>query len=756
MKSIKGWFWRLFVRRAALRQGFIDPVAVLSRLRRFAHPSEVDEPLELIRAGLIFHARGLLNTRAIQHNLDWVWPYWVERQFDPEDVAFIPRAFSLTHVNLAHRNWTATGLPGMPVYPIVDPGGLVTPFYDGWSIDAWIITEDRLHVFPSKQKTSDQSLALAEDRLEIETRHQSGNASLSSVVYVSDDDGQPVCNIQYTGRYTGPAWLAVTLRPANPEGVSLIEKVEQEKDRCTWHINGRRVLQFCEPADRSFSSNYLDGDVLFRLPDGIEKEYSECSTGMATAASLYRMEPGLDRTVNVRVFLAEDETLDRTAKRSVYTSWKEVLSGSARLNVPDRRCMELYDQAVYTLILLSPDDVYPGPYTYKRFWFRDAAFLLNALLCAGFTSQPYRALSRYPGRQKVTGFFHSQDGEWDSNGEALWIMNRYVTITGSKVPDRWLTPIKKGAHWILRKRSDSKPHSAHAGLMPPGFSAEHLGPNDYYYWDNFWSVAGLLSAAELLRRGGDHEEADRLDSESAAYLQRISDTLAECRERLGRPAMPASPYRRLDAGAIGSLSAGYPLQLWPGDDPRLCDTAEFLMKHCFVKGGFFQDMIHSGINAYLTLHIAQILLRSGDPRFMDLVNAVADLASPTGQWPEAIHPRTLGGCMGDGHHAWASAEWVMMLRNMFVREEGRELVIGSGIIRDWQSPGSVLSFGPGLTTFGSIEVEIELRRTDFHVSWEARWHNPPTGIVVAFPGQETVKVEPVSKGEASVRRIRKV
>jgi Zn-finger nucleic acid-binding protein len=38
--------------------------------------------------------------------------------------------------------------------------------------------------------------------------------------------------------------------------------------------------------------------------------------------------------------------------------------------------------------------------------------------------------------------------------------------------------------------------------LPPGFSAEHLGPNDYYYWDNFWALAGLKAAAEMVKRNG--------------------------------------------------------------------------------------------------------------------------------------------------------------------------------------------------------------------------------------------------------------
>ena len=106
-----------------------------------------------------------------------------------------------------------------------------------------------------------------------------------------------------------------------------------------------------------------------------------------------------------------------------------------------------------------------------------------------------------------------------------------------------------------------------------------------------------------------------------------------------------------------------------------------LVERCFHNGGFFQDIIHSGINAYLTLDIAQTLLRAGDPRYRDLIETVARLASPTGQWPEAIHPHTGGGCMGDGQHGWAAAEWVMMIRNLFVREEGRSAGHGFGIVR---------------------------------------------------------------------------
>ncbi|MFN2308298.1 MAG: hypothetical protein ABR553_00975, partial [Gammaproteobacteria bacterium] len=267
-----------------------------------------------------------------------------------------------------------------------------------------------------------------------------------------------------------------------------------------------------------------------------------------------------------------------------------------------------------------------------------------------------------------------------------------------------------------------------------GFSAEHLGPNDYYYWDDFWGIAGLRAAATL---ADDHRET--FAQAAVNFDAAVERSLAGCAQRLGRPAMPASPYRRLDAGAIGSLAFGYPTQLCAPDDPRLLDTVEFLLERCFVHGAFYQDMIHSGLNAYLTLHVAQVLLRAGDPRHLDLMDAVAALASPTGQWPEAIHPRTGGGCMGDGHHVWASAEWLLMIRNCFVREEGPRLILCAGIPSRWLDHGTPIRFGPAPTAFGSVSVCITPNPGHPpRIDWQGAWHRDAPRIEVHLPGYAPV------------------
>ena len=75
-------------------------------------------------------------------------------------------------------------------------------------------------------------------------------------------------------------------------------------------------------------------------------------------------------------------------------------------------------------------------------------------------------------------------------------------MTGTRPKPEWITSIVKAADWIPRKRIKHHKEPRVLGLLPAGFSAEHLGPNDYYYWDDFWGVAGLQAAAWLLEGTG--------------------------------------------------------------------------------------------------------------------------------------------------------------------------------------------------------------------------------------------------------------
>jgi len=742
---IKWLPWRYIISRVARAHGFLDPVVILSNISRFAQPSEVLAPVELLRLAMVLHARGLINSQVIQHNLDWIWPYWVERQFDPRDISFVPRAFSLTHINLTHRDWTAIGLPGFAELPIVDPRGAVTPFFNGWSLDCIIVTEDNRSLIPPRVPEVKQSLT-TEDTVSVTTVSGDNGLSLSAAAEVVLLSGIPFCRLYFAGKSGIRARMAISLRPCNPEGISFVDHVAVLAGGKGWRVNGKRNIYFDDTPSAHIFSDFRGGDVLNDIYGKEERAGIKCGTGLATAAAVFDLDAGERRPVTVTVPLVSEKKREAVRrKRSVtFLDWRTAEEGVCRLDIPEERFKRLFDAAIKTGILHSPKETYAGPYTYKHFWFRDAVYLLQALMCVNLMDRAERIIDVMLTRQTPTGYFYSQRGEWDSNGQVLWVMRRFCELSGTGPKEKWINYIHHAAKWIVRKRFPEKMKAVHAGLMPAGFSAEHFGPNDYYYWDNFWSIAGLEAAAYLLRRAADERRAERFLETASSLNASVKRSLEYAAERTGTHAMPSSPYRRMDSSAVGSLAADYPLKLWEPWNTRVSATVEYLLGNCFIDGGFFHEIAHSGINAYLTLGIAQVLLRGGDGRFAGIMKAIADFASPTGQWPEAINPRTKGGCMGDGQHVWAAAEWIMMIRNCFVREEESEgkLILCSGIIPEWCRDRKEMYFGTAPTSFGDIDIRVATAGTRMTVSFSAEWHDREPLVEVRPRGLEPVTAVP--------------
>ncbi|MDR0306590.1 MAG: hypothetical protein LBI42_07110 [Chitinispirillales bacterium] len=733
--------WKFIIHKVARAQGFVDPIMLLSRFNRFAQPAEVLAPTELLRAGAVMHARGLINSQVIQHNLDWVWPYWAERQFEPIDRSFIPRAFSLTHINLTHRNWTAVGLPGFETMPVIDARGLLMPFFDSWSVDAWIIAADGRKVIPSKLGDALQRIEI-DKGLRVVTESKDQDCSVMSSASVELRNGIPFCCMSVQGLSPVRGHLIISIRPYNMEGISFIHRIRLLPSLKGWEIDGKEVVWLSEKPDISRFANYKDGDVyhwaLSEKPQNLTS--IECDVGMATTFAGFKLSPDTSRQVKIEIPLLRNNASKREffpVTSSAQLLWEESLKASVPVKFAVKNYGKLYDTALRTLILHTPLDSYAGPYTYKRFWFRDAAFIVYSLLIAGLHDRAKRVIERFFHRQESDGYFMSQEGEWDSNGQALWAMAMYCRFTAAPVPQNWLSAVKLAAAWIINKRADSG-----NGLFPAGFSAEHLGPNDHYYWDDFWGIAGLESAEFLLICAGEHPEARKLRHERLQFLRSIKKSLhAVSVNVIHHRAMPASPNRRLDSGSVGSLCAGYPLGIWPCANSRLLATARFLFDKCLINGAFYHDISHSGINPYLSLHIAQVLLGAGDSSFSVIMDAIANLATPAGQWPEAIHPQLQTGCMGDGQHTWAAAEWISMVRNCFIREEGENLFLCGGILPEYLKNNKELSFGPAPTLFGNINVQINKNKENkIQVRWKARWHGKEPNLQIAFPGKEKVKV----------------
>src|SRR6266550_439999 len=280
--GIRTWVLRRAMGRLRITD---DIVRYLSTFQRLGETVEVQLPTEILPIGARTVFRALRTRAAAQLGVDWVWPHWLERQVDPRDPAFVPRGHLPFLANLTNRNWTMVGNVASPWEAIVDPRGLVTPWYDGWSLDWWVGADDRWHV-PSRDTGVRQRLVDAAPIVETRMRVPGGDV-VHRAYAVQADEEYVVVEIENASRL--PVAVALAVRPYNPEGLAVVARIALHDRTVT--VDGRPALLFPRPPSRVAGSTFRRGDsaaAVFRgeatdaLPDPLR-----CEAGLAQAAFLF-------------------------------------------------------------------------------------------------------------------------------------------------------------------------------------------------------------------------------------------------------------------------------------------------------------------------------------------------------------------------------------------------------------------------------------------------------------------------------------
>ena len=751
MPSVREWMLRHLARRFSIGEDILEH---LSTFQRLGEQFEVEAPQEMLPVGARTIARALRTRAAPQIRPDWLWPFWLTRQLDPEDEAFVPRGHLAVMTNLTHRNWTSIGNLWSPWEGIVDPTGLVTPWYDGWSLDWWVEVDGAWH-FPSRDEGISQSLYDG-DKPIVQTRLDTGSGAVIQRAYAQVGAGLPrgwgeLATVEVENRTGAPARVAFALRPYNPEGLAVLSDISVRGTQVTVNDNVLALLLPEEPRATEVST-FKDGDTAETLTRGTARGARDATVhdpaGLATAAFVYDLPVGETVRVAMPILPGEEQRKRRgiierfqrwpevhaelRSAADVARSWEAPLDRGMRVELPDERLQHAVDaNRAYMLLFHDPGSITPGPFTYHRFWFRDAAYQTVALDRWGLHEEAADVLRTFPDRQRADGFYYSQWREWDANGAAIWGLAEHHRLTGDDDLLHATAPsVARGARWITRKRRERRRDAPELhGLLPPGVSAEHLGPFDYYYWDDFWSLRGLQDAAYIGYLTGDLEGAAEAERSYRSLLADVMASIERTSQRLGVRAIPAGPTRAADPGMIGSLAACEPLQILAADDPWITGTADVIRERFCLGDAFFQGISHTGFGTYLTLQLAFVELEAGDARAWDRLTWLLDAATPTYTWPEAIHPQLGGGCMGDGHHGWAAADFLSFIRNLLVREGRDGSILLLGILPDaWYGERVAVRDAP--THRGRVSYTLEWDDDRPVLSWTCE----EPGVTLRAPG----------------------
>ena len=743
---------------------------LLRAASRLGVPGAIPAPPQLLPMGARVLAQGYLNRFAMPLLNGWLLPPWMREQSDPQSPMFTPRSVFNLMVNQTARNWTALGLPGAnhPVESTVDRWGLLIPIPGGPSLDWWVEVEGGNLGLMAASRMADVKQRLQDDLPVIVTAYEADGLRVSSEAWMlALEDGDwaamqvvlfNIADIPLRGTFM------FALRPYNCEGISPVYNLTYEGGTLRTRTSHAGPLTW--PKAESFALSDLRSGDLFQIQTPKSKTQNpKCHDPHGFAHGIlsysFNIEPweeaefialmpvharatwkvGHDFGFQVSGLsdskLKPDPQFYSRAKAETTLKWRALFESGMKIDVPDRHLQASWEaNRAHLLALHDGASITPGPDLYHSFWFRDAAYMVYALSLMGFREAAEQLLQGFVSRQRRDGVFISHHGESDSTGQALWAMSRHLRLYPNAALQReWKPAMERGARWIARALLRSEDL-----LMPPGISSEHLGPPDRYYWDNLWSLAGL--------EGVQAEET----AKSATTLRRTLTTAWEAdKANLQRQALPAAPGRKIDLGMVGTLAAWFPLELLSTEMPELEDTLAALEENTFYDGALFVGTGHSGWGTYLNMRIAGCRLLQNSDKGWEMMKWLLRHASPTYNWPEAIHPRSLGGSAGDGHHGWASAEWLMLVRTLLLREEGGSLIVTPSLPKEWLSTEGEIKVENAPTTFGPISFNMAWGAGGQapHLDIEARWHTPPGRIEWNFPGRENSVLPPDARSAQS-------
>jgi hypothetical protein len=693
-------------------------------------------PAELIDQALELMLSGIGNTLCIHSNRQWIWPYWVEQQQNPGIVDFIPTGVNVVTTNLSHRNWTTIGCLQSKNEAMVDPVGMITTRPFSWSLLPYLVVNKICYAPPKMMPHITQQLSEHEpcgirtnynikEYLEWEfcvwPNVQNEQEWLEWTVKCKNASTQ---NIQFT--------MGMSIRPYNMLTMGPIHNLSYQNQ--SWTINGQNDLFIDYAPSEIRISDRQKGDPM-STPDPFSPHLLTSRSGLLSGVMECQetLPPQADKVWSGRLLIGSRKN---PPKNHHHPSLPENSLPQLHIEWPKKILTEAFISAKRRLHVFDDIDYYtPGSFFYHHHWIRDSAFLMMADLNLGRFDHLEKKVHHWIKQQHRNGMFNSQNGEWDSSGQVLFLVHKITQRTQSQqIAIQYFKAFRKAAMWIIKVRKSTKDDlDIHYGLLPSGISAEHFGPNDHYYWDNFWSLAGLKAWLDMSKSLLSKKEQIWWNNEIESYQKDIQDSMEKVIARFDEGLLPCAPTRRFDSAAIGNLIAIHPLKLFDEKSPWVINNCLQLYKNQVKKGLFYQDIIHTGFNPYLTLQLSTVFMLQHNTRYLKLLESVLHAGGPTMSWPEAIHPNTRGGCMGDGDHGWVLAEVINLLRNIVVIEEQDEIHLGRGIHAKWfkENPKLIVKNAP--IDGGNLSYQLQKTGDGWLWEWSIQASSDPLKIVLWEP-----------------------
>lgn len=651
------------------------------------------------------------------------------------------------------KTWTITGSPGSDKLAFVGPTGGIQPRINSYSVHFFVYDRDQRRLYsPLLHNTHAQSMFLNEHCPNLVWN--ADGIDCAELAFASADACYSECSFVNRSHRTRHISVYVAAVPFTVIGpMQSGYRIMCDINSGSIVVDGKVLLTSAARPTGAGAISADDGnDITGYIRNGLLPTASEANgdgpsgalrfdatlkpkgeIGLQLKMPMVDVKPGRMEHVRPR--------LVRQASSDVSKAWDQRL-GRVRLEVPDQRVMSCWNASLsYLLMLSGGGKPVPGPSKYHSFWVRDAAYIADALYYTGQHESIPPTLKQIRSMQLPSGAFLCKTGdsasELDAQGEAIYALVQHYRRTGdlATLRDAW-PGILASCRYIKSKRLIG------SGVLPASVSAEDLGDGDQqHYWDDFWCVRGLRDAAFVAGKLGKKSDAAWLDAEADSLLSAVVESARKVMAKRSIAYIPNGPQDWLSS----AMARGTSCALWPC---FVLDVSDTLTKKSFdfywdkwiapSKGGFVHKD-HYWPYAGMDLALGYLMLGQRE-RAWTMLDWTLDHDPTHGffSWPEGMSRKDLSLAEGDMPHGWMCASYISLVRNMLVRESGRDLVLLSGVPKQWLKSGARMGVTDLSTEFGKVSFYAKVSQSALKLTFVGV--KPKATCRVVLPANRVVVV----------------
>ncbi len=649
---------------------------------------------------------GKLNNHEIKTGLppemrNWILPPWFNDQSNPLSVDYVPG--KVDFYNYTSRSWTILRDNVFKSWIRLDRYGVIYLAQPRISIEIWVYSQTMLYT-PGTYLEITQRFWDTGGDIDVSYRFMDGFLTMTVAPvksFTSSGIEVRINTVINTERFLDPIVVGIVVRPYDDKGLASVHSLEYY-NRCL-KINGREALRFEEEPQHLFFSNMSSGDVpqYFSLWEGNTKSIAAdgSCTGIIGFSDLpVRLRP-IKFTLNSRPnwnFFGFNHSFLLKMK-----NFPDFIQKKQKMINTHTKLDEMYKANLLHL------ETFCLPKTID-------AFQILVLNRFGFTETSNWYLRESLRKVCWDG---SLTDRYIGGSRIIVVITDYYNLSRDRNLVETYWPVCKKVGLWLCNQADA---IIHPRDFPPPTGL--LGTETERF---FWICGSLHALTELGTILGKNGEIQFFKN---YYLRLWAELLNEVQNRLKKIDGNDLNYRS-GKEAIADLSASYPLCLFEKGEKFTLQLITLVIKHHLFRGGVYSPRDFKGIQLELTARLGQVMIREGI-EYQEILNLLITKASMTWSWPDLLNPLSNQGIGEKGHDPRVIYQMLLLIRCLFVIEEGEALYLLPGIFysRFWDKPQIDLANLP--TYFGTISLKIRSIGSIIQLNFYPDFHHEPQKIIL--------------------------